>query len=234
MAAPYALLTSNPALLRYVPKPGAWMKTFKHLMGFLLLATVVFVLVSVRQDLVLFAVTFLIFVALACWWWGHFATFDQTLGKRLATLGLALLIVVVGARFSFVELRHALQGDAETSELDWEEFDPVKLADYHERGIPVMLDFTANWCLTCKTNEQFVYESDEVVELLRQKDVVPMKADMTHDSPRTDAVKRLRTKLGAESIPFMCIFPGRDWRRPFTFKDLVSKDEVLEALRSLE
>lgn len=237
MAAPYALLTSNPALLKYVPKPGAWMKTFKHLMGFLLLATVIFLMISLRQDRILYTVTFLIFVGLGCWWWGHFATFDQSRPKHLATLGVALLIVALGARVSFVDLPGLLQGDeseaASSGAVPWEDFDPKKLADYHQRGVPVMLDFTANWCLTCKTNEKYVYASERVEKLLHEKGVVAMKADMTHDSPQTEAIKRLRSKLGANSIPFMVIFPGKDWQKPFTFKDLVTRGEVEDALASL-
>jgi suppressor for copper-sensitivity B len=150
---------------------------------------------------------------------------------------MALLIVALGARVSFVDLPHLLEGEVSaagsTDKLAWEAFDPKKLADYHERGVPVMLDFTANWCLTCKTNEQYVYASEGVVKLLREKGAVTMKADMTHDSPQTEAIKRLRSKLGANSIPFMVIFPGKDWQKPFTFKDLVSRGEVEDALKSL-
>ena len=90
MASPYVLLTANPKLLKFLPKPGAWMQTFKQAMGFVLLATVVFLMVSVRQDNLLFVVAMLVFVAIGCWWWGKFATFERTTLQRLRTLAVAL------------------------------------------------------------------------------------------------------------------------------------------------
>lgn len=222
MAAPYALLTSNPALLRFVPRPGAWMRTFKHLMGFLLMGTVIFLMISVRQDLLLFTTTLLVFVALGCWWWGNFASFEQTPLKKLATLGVAAGIVAAGAWFSFGTMR----GWFSPVEAEWEEFDPLALERYHAEGRNVFLDFTANWCLTCKANEKYVYDSVEIRRLFAAKGFAIVKADETSDSPRTAAIRRLREALGARSIPFMAIFPGDDPNRPMTLKDVVTRGEV--------
>jgi thiol:disulfide interchange protein len=239
MAAPYVLLTSNPALLKYVPKPGQWMQTFKHLMGFLLLATVIFLMVSVRQDLLLFAVTFLIFVGLACWQWGRYAKLGQPPARRLATGVLTIAIILVGARFSFVDFRGmffepevvaAAEGECH---VVWEDFDPEQLAQYHAQGVSVMVDFTADWCFNCKLNEKFVYESRDVCEKLHAKGVVTMKADLTHSDPKTDSIERLRKELGANSIPFMAIFPGDDWEHPYTFLDIVTQKQLLAALENL-
>ncbi len=227
MAAPYALLTSNPALLKYVPKPGAWMKTFKHLMGFLLMATVIFLMISVEKELLLFAVALLVFVGLGCWWWGNFATFDKSSGQKLAHLAIALGIVALGARISFVDLRGWLAPDE-----FWTAFDPAVLEKAHDSKRNVFVDFTADWCLTCKTNEKVVYTSDEIRELLKTKGALVMKADETGDSPRTQAIQRLREKLGARSIPFMAIFPGDDWKHPRTLKDLVTRGDVRAILDS--
>jgi thiol:disulfide interchange protein DsbD len=114
--------------------------------------------------------------------------------------------------------------------LVWEDFDPARLRKYHEEGRSVFIDFTADWCLTCKTNEKLVYDSDEIVALLDAKDVVAMRADETEDSPKTQAIQRLREQLGARSIPFMAVFPGDDWKEPYTLKDLVTRGQVREIL----
>jgi thiol:disulfide interchange protein DsbD len=143
MAAPYVVLTSNPGLLKFLPKPGAWMHTFKHATGFLLLGTVVFLMVSVRQDLMLFTVAMMLFVALGCWWWGKFATFEQTSFQRARTLVVALAIAAGGTWFVFGPLRSGL--DPHEGSLVWENFDPEKFARYQAAGQPVMLDFTAEW-----------------------------------------------------------------------------------------
>jgi thiol:disulfide interchange protein len=225
MAAPYALLTGNPALLRFVPKPGAWMKTFKHLMGFLLLGTVIFLMISVEKSLLLYTVALLVFVALACWWWGNFATFDKTRGQKLAHFAVAAAIVALGARFSFVELRGWL-----TPDEFWKPFDPVALEKAHDARRNVFVDFTADWCLTCKTNEKVVYTNDEIKALLAKKGFLVMKADETGDSPRAQAIKRLREELGAYSIPFMAVFPADDWQHPRTIKDLVTRGQMRKLL----
>ncbi|MBI5432603.1 MAG: thioredoxin family protein [Planctomycetes bacterium] len=221
MAAPYVLLTSNPALLKFLPRPGAWMKTFKHLMGFLLMATAVYLMLSVRQELVVYTVALLVFVALGCWWWGNFATFDQSSAKKFGTFVVASAIVAGGAWFSFQTLRGWLAEDE-----FWEPFDPVKLEQYHAEGRNVFIDFTANWCPNCKTNEALVYTNEEIKQQLEAKDFAVVKADETFEGPRTDAITRLREKLGAQSIPFMAIFPGDDPSRPMTLRDIVTRGEM--------
>ena len=234
MAAPYVVLTANPGFLKFVPKPGQWMQTFKHLMGFLLLGTVIFLMISLRQDLHVYAVAFLVFVGLACWIWGRYATFDQSRLRRLGTVATVLVVLAVGAQASFVTLRNFFAGPGEgAGHLVWEDFDPVKLQRYHDEGRSVFLDFTADWCLTCKTNEKLVYESDEVVARLAAKNVVAMRADETDDDPKTEAIKRLRIRLGAQSIPFMAVFPGDDWRNVHTLKDLVTRGQFLGILDQL-
>jgi thiol:disulfide interchange protein len=234
MAAPYVLLTANPGFLKFVPKPGAWMQTFKHLMGFLLLGTVIFLMVSLRQDLHVYTVAFLVFVGLACWIWGRFATFDQSRLRRLGTVATVLLVLSLGAQASFVTLRNFFAGPGEgAGHLEWEDFDPVKLQRYHDEGRSVFVDFTADWCLTCKMNEKLVYETEEVVARLKEKNVVAMRADETDDSPKTAAIARLRESLGARSIPFMAIFPGDDWRNVHTAKDVVTRSQFLGLLDRL-
>jgi hypothetical protein len=78
-----------------------------------------------------------------------------------------------------------------------------------------------------------VYSSKQIRDLMEKKGVVPMMVDMTSNSPRTDAAKRLRSSLGASSIPFMTLHPpGKDWIRPWRFRDLVTKKEVAKVLET--
>ncbi len=235
MALPYVVLTANPAFLKIVPRPGPWMETFKHAMGFVLLATVVYLMISLQQDMLLFTVGFLVFVALGCWWYGRFSTFDKSRGKRWAHLAAALLIVAGGARFTFGTFRGffspvAAQGD----HVAWVDFEPDQFLAHLDAGRSVFVDFTADWCPNCKYNEKFVYESDEIRALLEQKGVVPMKADITHKNDYTDMVNRLyKGRLGGAAIPFMAVFPGDDPARPHTRPDIVTIDDLSGILRTL-
>jgi len=228
MACPYVILTAQPALLKFLPKPGAWMETFKQAMGFVLMATVVYLMISLRQDLLLFTIAFLVFVAMGCWWWGRFATFDQSSAQRLGTFGMSVLIVALGAQLSFKSFRGLFQ----SGDVEWIDFDPIQFQeDMGERS--VFIDFTADWCPNCKYNETFVYDSEAVQEKFAEKGVVIYKADITHKGPRTSMLERLMSKLGTVSIPFMAVFPHDQPGEPLTRFAIVQQADMLSLLDSL-
>lgn len=229
MAFPYVLLTANPKFLKFMPKPGAWMETFKQAMGFVLLVTAVYLMRSVESNSYFYLATFLTFVALGCWWWGRFATFDQTTLKRLGTLAAALVIAVGGYWFAFVQMR----GWLEAEDHDWIPFEPDAFYAHIEAGNNVFVDFTADWCPNCKTNEALVYHSEEIEERFGELDVVPMIADITHASEYTTMVRRLMGQLGAKTIPFAAMFPGDDPYQPYTLFDIVTTGELNGVLDEL-
>ncbi|MCB9899262.1 MAG: thioredoxin family protein [Planctomycetes bacterium] len=229
MALPYVVLTANPKLLELVPKPGPWMDTFKQAMGFVLMATVIYLLISVRQDLLLFTTTFLLFVALGAWWWGRFATWDKPKPKRLAHLAVALLLVAGGARLAFVEFK----GLFEAGDDDWQAFDPDVFRQALDDGRSVFVDFTADWCPNCKYNEKWVYDDARVRSAFEQKDVLRLRADITHADAYTRMLGRLQRQLGSVSIPFMALFPSDAPSEPHVRPDIVFKDDLLGLLDAL-
>ncbi len=235
MALPYVVLTANPAFLKLVPRPGPWMETFKQSMGFVLMATVVYLMISLQQDLLLFTVGFLVFVALGCWWYGRFATFDKPRARRLAHVAAALLIVAGGARFAFGTFRGFFAPvEARGDHVAWVDFEPDAFLAHLDAGRSVFVDFTADWCPNCKYNEKFVYESEPVRALLERKGVVAMKADITHDDEYSRMVERLyKGRLGGAAIPFMAVFPGDDPGRPHVRPDIVTTEDVSGILESL-
>ncbi len=120
-----------------------------------------------------------------------------------------------------------------SDEHGWIDFDPVAFERDLDAGRSVLVDFTADWCPNCKYNEKFVYESDEVLEVVGEKRVVRYKADITHDDARTDMIERLMLGLGARSIPFLAIFPGDAPLQPHVRFDIVGQDDVLAILDTL-
>ncbi|MFT5048716.1 MAG: thiol:disulfide interchange protein [Chlamydiales bacterium] len=231
MAFPYVVLTAQPALLKFLPKPGAWMETFKQAMGFVLMATVVYLMISLRQDLLLFTIAFLVFVAMGCWWWGRFATYDQSSAQRMGTFGMSILIVALGAQISFKSFRGLFESDHDGA-VEWIDFDPDQFkADLGEHS--VFVDFTADWCPNCKYNETFVYDSEEVQQKFAEKGVVVYKADITHKGARTSMIERLMSKLDTVSIPFMAVFPHTSPNEPLTRFAIVKQADMLALLESL-
>jgi thiol:disulfide interchange protein DsbD len=235
MALPHVALTAHPTLLRLIPRPGPWMETFKHVTGFLLLATVVFLMISLDQNLLLFTVALLVFLAMGAWIWGRFSSRPATAVGKAAVLAIALSVVASGAYFSFGVLRglYGHSGTAAGEAVQWEPFDPDRLQQYHREGRNVFLDFAADWCINCKFNEVRVYNSEPIRRLLQEKNVVAVKADLTREGPTTDAIRRLMERLGARSIPFLAVFPGNRPLEPYTLYDLVDRESVGEVLKSL-
>jgi len=235
MSAPYVVLSAHPALLKRLPRPGEWMETFKHAMGFLLLATVVYLMVSLNQQFLLLTIVLLFCVALGGWIWGRFSLRAATARGRLLVLAAALLVIIGGAYLSFHTLRGMLStADVEKSgALTWEPFDPVRVLQYQLEGRSILLDFTADWCPNCKFNEIRVYNSPAIRRQLCQKQVVTMKADLTREGPSSEMLRRLMKQLGARSIPFLAVFPGNQPWTPYTLHDLVDARAVSNILRAL-
>ena len=234
MALPYVVLTAFPKLLAFLPKPGAWMETFKQAMGFLLLLTVVYLMISVRRDLLLFTNAFLVFVAVACWYWGRFAKFGQKPVKRWATVVVTVAILGLGAQLSFGTMQGAFApGEPGEGHIDWIEFDHEALEEHIKAGRTVFVDFSATWCPNCVWNEKMVFETDEISELIKKKGVISMRADITHDNPRTRMLVRLRNKLGGRALPFLAVFPSDRPNEPIVRPDIVTIGTMREIFNAV-
>ncbi len=220
MAAPYLLIGVAPQLISFLPKPGAWMETFKQLMGFLLMATVVFLFMSVSQRYVIPTLTLLLGISIACWWIGKVpATAD--LATRAREWGMSLVVIAFAGVLGFVFL-------VPHNEIDWQPFSRVALDQHIKDGRTVLVDFTADWCPTCKWNEAVALNRKEVAKLVAENGVIAIKADKTHNPPD---INQLLRELGnqAEGIPFVAIFPGKGGE-PITLDGPITQQQVLAAL----
>ncbi len=118
----------------------------------------------------------------------------------------------------------------EESRIPWEPFSQARLEELIGQGKTVFVDFTADWCLTCKSNEAVAIETAEVRELLRSRGIVALKADKTEPAPEVDETLRLLGNQAA-SIPFYAVFPAGRPERPITLDGLfTSPQPIVEAL----
>jgi thiol:disulfide interchange protein/DsbC/DsbD-like thiol-disulfide interchange protein len=220
MAAPYLLIGAFPRLIRFLPKPGAWMETFKHMMGFVLLGTIVFLFTFMDRDYLVPTFAMIVGLWAACWWIGR-VSLAEPLSLRLKTWaqGVAFATIVGAASFHWLTPQESL--------IAWKNFSQVELDRLTGEGHTVLVDFTADWCLTCKVNLATAIETDDVKRLIDQNKVVPMLADWTKGS---DEIKQALESVGSNSIPVLAVFPSAKPKPPIVLRDLVTKQQVLDAI----
>ncbi len=221
MASPYLLLGAFPSLIRFLPKPGAWMETFKQAMGFVMLGAIVFLFSAMpKREYVVPTFCLLIGLWAGCWWIGRTPLYAGRSKLIKAYVVGALIAVVVGV----AGFKVLLPGE---SLIAWRPFSQSELAKLTSEGKTVMVDFTADWCLTCKTNLNFVFNTPEVSDAIQRAGVVPLLVDLT--DPDSEDWKVLNS-LGYQSIPMLAIFPAGKPQKPIPLPDLLTKREVLKAL----
>lgn len=233
MASPYLVVGVFPELLRFFPKPGAWMETFKQIMGFILMATVVFILSFVEPAAVVPTLLLLVGVGFACWLVAR-TPLTAELSDKLQSWALAGAMVLLATAVSFgwlypdvMQPRFAGIVVAE-SEGPWR---PFSLTELHELtvegGKTVLVDFSAEWCLTCKALEKAVLHTDPVERAIAESGAITMYADFTDQPPEIEQTIRA---LKSNGVPVIAIFPGDRPYEPIVFRDGYTKTGLITAL----
>lgn len=223
MASPYILLGIFPAWVKYLPKPGNWMVTFKEVCGFILMGTVIFLMSSLKANWILPLLILLLAIGFSLWMIGHLYTINSPDRRRWTVRTFAALISGVGCWMA-MGLADEKPG---IHELPWQAFDGVKLKSELRQGRTVFVDFTADWCLACKSNKKLAYNTADTLERVKKHNIVTMKADWTDGSP---AIEEWLNAFDSVSIPLAIIFPGDDPLHPIVLRDIVVKNELLRKL----
>jgi thiol:disulfide interchange protein DsbD len=203
LALPFLLIGFVPALARRLPRPGAWMETFKQAMAFPMYLTAVWLVwVLARQrgadavGLVLLGATLL---ALTVWWREHVR--ERSLAARLLTPVLLALALLPLAGISLM----ARPAPGDTAEAGALAFSPAALEELRQGTQPVFVNFTADWCITCKLNERAVLGTDAFRAALDAHDAIYMVGDWTDVDP---AISAFLDAQGAVGVPFYIVYPG--------------------------
>jgi thiol:disulfide interchange protein len=231
MAAPYLVFSASPRLLRLVPKPGPWMETFKQLMGFVLMATVVFLAWLFGRQVgvggMAWLLMSLLLLAMAAWIYSRGATPLASTGRRALAITAALALGIAGLALGFAQARAATPDRRAAAEGGWEAFSPGRLEELRRAGTPVFVDFTADWCLTCQVNKRVALNRPEVKERFAREGIVLMKADWTL---RDETITRALAGHGRQGVPLYVLY-GRDGSQPpRILPEVLSPAIVLSAL----
>jgi thiol:disulfide interchange protein len=232
-----------PELLRFLPKPGAWMETFKQLCGWVLIATVVFILSFIDAAAVVPTVLLLVGVGIACWLVAR-TPLTATVNDQLQTWALAAAVVLLASVVSFgwlypdvMQRRFAgtigsTAGAVLTSGGEWQPFTLDRLHRVAvENGRTVLVDFSAEWCATCKVLEAAVLHSDVVEQAIAEAEVVTMYGDFTDYPPEIEQTLRA---LKSNGVPVIAIFPGERPYEPIVFRGGYTKSDLVAALAEAE
>ncbi len=218
MSLPYLLIGAFPELIRWIPKPGAWMDTFKQLMAFVLLGTVVYLLSTINTEKVIATLALLVALWFACWLGGR-QPITAPLARRSVAWMLGLTTAIGVGMVGFAPEREGA--------LAWKDFSPAQLVAAKEKGKTVLVDFTADWCLTCQWNLATAIDVAAVKDVVEANKVEALKADWTDEDP---AIEEALAQLESRSIPLLAIYPADRPDEVIVLRDTVSKTDVLQAL----
>lgn len=234
MAFPYMILSLFPSCLRFIPKPGPWMKTFKELMGFLLLASVLWLLwvfsaQTNTMSLICLLAAFLCF-SIGAWVYGFASNPATRKVKKVFAYAVIVLLVIAGGQIALLPKstwsHEETSGKPDSAWAGWEDFSPERVAQLEKEGTPFIIDFTAKWCLICQANH-LVLASGSVNKKFDEAGVVKIKADWTKSDPHiTEALGR----YGRNSVPLYVLHSGVEGKEPSILPQVLTSDVVLQHL----
>jgi thiol:disulfide interchange protein len=238
LASPYVVLSWNPVWLKFLPKPGAWMEKFKIAMGFPMLATAVWLFNLAAGSYgksVLWLGVFLVLVAFAAWIFGEFVQRGRT--RKGVALAIVLILVIGGYAFA---LENQLNWRAPTTAPDatdslkespdgiaWQRWSPEAVAKARSEGRPIIVDFTADWCLTCQVNKKTSIEISSIRAKLKENNAVALLGDYTHFPENITAELN---RFGRAGVPLVLVYPKDASAPPIVLPEILTPGIVLDAL----
>lgn len=222
MAAPYAILTSMPGLLKRLPKAGRWMELFKQAIGFVLLVIAVKLIGALPQTWRMGVLYFAVALGFCVWMWGGWVGYDTKISRKWLIRIIAVALTIAAG---WLFLLTPAEG-----RISWQGYDVNLIESAKAEGKPILIKFTADWCLSCQVVEKIVYSRKDVAKLIKEKGILAIKADTTtSDLPATFALKSVYNEPG---VPVSMLFtPGE--KEPARWRGISFADELKSLLEKL-
>ena len=216
LAFPFLLTAFFPTTLRFFPKPGAWMEKLKYFLGLSLIVTVIW-LYDVFVTLVNFdVISWRLNLLFALWFFAFFFAQKISRHRVLQVVTFAFPLVLTVMAIQNLEMRPTTQAMVK-HESQWIPWTEEKMKAETK---PVFVDFTAEWCLTCKVNKKLVLETSGFEELKAKYGLVTMRADWTR---RDDNITEFLRMNGAVGVPFYLIMKDG---KPISLGETVSLSKI--------
>jgi thiol:disulfide interchange protein/DsbC/DsbD-like thiol-disulfide interchange protein len=248
MAFPYIILSFNPSLLKLLPKPGAWMETFKIVMAFPLFATVIWLswVFSLQvgynaQAELLFA---LLIIALGLWIYSRFKIHGRNKSIKatakiicLTCFGLGVMLAYDAQNKEIRDMEIIMSSNTldpintpsiTSDEIAWMPYSFKLIEELKAQGQPIYVDFTAAWCLTCQANKKAIFNSEKVIKRLKELNIAMVRADWTRRDP---AITQALQAFGRSGVPLNVIYPPQQsGLTPIILPSILTPNIVLEKL----
>ncbi|MEX0963486.1 MAG: protein-disulfide reductase DsbD domain-containing protein [Pseudohongiellaceae bacterium] len=239
MALPILLLSYLPALTKYLPKPGAWMETFKQFMAFPLYASALFFLWVLGNQVGVMGMSLVlgtcILLAFAAWMYQRRFSMGpilRTVNYAVGAAALAAAIYLMQTPFlQTAPLVQVASVDADgNSTQNYEVFSTARLNEIQAQGRPVFVNMTAAWCITCLANEQTTLSTERVGQALLDNDITYMKGDWTNEDPE---ITEILEQFNRPSVPLYVLYPGDSSKEPIILPQILTPGMVVEAFASI-
>jgi len=238
MALPILVLSMSPHLYRFLPKPGAWMETFKQVMAFPLYASALFFLWVLGNQVGVMGMSLVLAVcvlmAFAAWLYQRRYNMGAILrfgsyATLLATLGVAIYLQQSPLMQGGAGRVAANAGEASAGQ-SWETFSSQRVEELRAAGRPVFVNMTADWCITCLANEQTTLGTERVKQAMADNDITYLKGDWTNEDPEITAVLEA---FNRPSVPLYILYPGDPDAEPMLLPQILTPGSVANAFAEI-
>ena len=226
-AAPYLLLSFYPSLLKVLPKPGAWMETLKQFMAFPMWGSALWLTWvlsgQVQTDSVLMVLLGALFIALGLW----ILEKNQSSDGFAKWMSLSSVTILLGAALWLAPTDY--ENIEQDTSSDLNSYSPELLDSLLAENKPVFLNFTADWCITCKVNETIVLNQVSIKNALESKGIVYLKADWTR---KDETIANKLAQYGRTGVPLYLLYSSEGI--PVILPELLTEDMLLGYIETIK
>lgn len=223
MALPFLLLSYSPRLANMLPRPGVWMEKFKEFLAFPMYITAAWLLYVFGRQVGVAGVFYLaigaVALVLAIWLFQNLP--QSVLWRRLVQAsGVAAAACAISVAWIGKEFRSSDDG--------WRTFSKELVEELRNNGQPVLVDFTADWCVTCKTNEAVALSREGFRAAVSQYNVALLKADWTNEDP---AISAALAEFNRSGVPLYLMYSADLSKPAEVLPQLLTQDTVIAAIK---
>jgi len=230
LALPFLLICLFPHLLRFLPKPGAWMDTFKQFLAFPMYASVIWLIwvltLQTGAGGTVLVLTGILAIVIAIWAKSLFVDGSPSY-RTIALLTYALILLLSLPMLNRMEITTISMPDNHgEQEIQTIAYSKEKLAELRAAGTPVFIDATAAWCITCQINARVALHTTRTMEEFKKQGIVLMIADWTR---RNDDITEFLSGFGYKGVP-LCVFYPAGNEKPIILPQILTENTVIAAI----